>query len=364
VKWRSSAPAIAKVDSRGRVTARRAGTATIVASSDGLEARAELTVTAAARKRAPLRPVVALAATAAAGLVIWAVVSQFDDDPRPAGAISAGTLATIPAPAVAPTATPTATPTARAPAPAAVAVPVAVPADTTIASIELADQSPMAMETGEVKLLIASAANRRGEPIPTVRIDWETSNPAVATVDVDGVLSAVAGGRTMVTARVGELTRVLAVDVRQATAARDSVQPADSTPASPSVVVEAGLPAGVRAPSESEARAIADSVVAMIGRRVVRVSQLVRADPEPGALFHQFLDSLTPTARLAGTPVVSDVQPTSARVAFGVVLEWEATPTMSRERTVNLESVLETVRGGWAIRELRFPNGFTTQPPR
>jgi hypothetical protein len=53
---------------------------------------------------------------------------------------------------------------------------------------------------------------------------------------------------------------------------------------------------------------------------------------------------------------VSDVRATSARVSFSVVLEWEA--PAKRERTVNLETVLDAVRGGWSISEIRFPTGF------
>ena len=45
------------------------------------------------------------------------------------------------------------------------------------------------------------------------------------------------------------------------------------------------------------------------------------------------------------------------RVAFGVVLQWDA-GTTHRERTANLETVVEPVKGGWAIREIRFSGGF------
>jgi len=39
-------------------------------------------------------------------------------------------------------------------------------------------------------------------------------------------------------------------------------------------------------------------------------------------------------------------------------MQWR-TLTSRRERTVNVEAVLDAVRGGWSIRELRFPGGFT-----
>jgi len=56
--------------------------------------------------------------------------------------------------------------------------------------------------------------------------------------------------------------------------------------------------------------------------------------------------------------VVGEVRTTSATVIFGIVLDWEA-GTARRNRTVNVECVMDAVRGGWAIREIRFPGGFT-----
>ena len=96
----------------------------------------------------------------------------------------------------------------------------------------------------------------------------------------------------------------------------------------------------------------------MIERQTMRLSQLARSAGEPGAQFQRFLEANSPNAKLAGAPTVSALGAGSAKVAVGVVLGFEKAEA-SRERTVSLEYVVEAVRGGWAIREIRFPNGFT-----
>jgi uncharacterized protein YjdB len=447
VTWRSLTPAIATVDSKGFVRARRAGTAIIVAASNGLETRVEIPVTESASRRLAVRVAVGAGIAIAAMLAIWALSRKPDGRLPAASATAAGTVAMVPAAAqpVAPSVAPT------------VRTPVSVPTDSTIASLVLTDASPITIEVGEVRPSIVQALNKGGELVPASRIGWELSNPAVASVDADGGVTALAVGRTLITARAGQLTRVVAVDVREAsvmrmrlTVARDSLQVGDSTTASvqaldtrdtalerkitwrssnptvatvdgrgvvraesvgqATIMASAGalgdsvaivvssataaagdstvdtvrvapsstrqiapptrgplgtvtprevsaLPAGARVPSEAESQTVVDSVVGMIGRRVVRVAQLTRGAGEPGVQFQQFLEQNTPSASLAGAPIVHDVRATSARISFGVVLEWEA-PT-KRERTVNLECVLDAVRGGWAIREIRFPTGFT-----
>src|SRR6185295_3987516 len=127
-----------------------------------------------------------------------------------------GALDTAPAVApVVPAATPklAAAPVARVP----------VPADTVVAALELTDPSPMAIEVGETKMLVAKVTNQRGELIPTTRVEWEASAPAIATVDSEGVLMALAPGRSLVTAKVGNRTRVLAVDVQPSSVGRVTV---------------------------------------------------------------------------------------------------------------------------------------------
>jgi hypothetical protein len=96
----------------------------------------------------------------------------------------------------------------------------------------------------------------------------------------------------------------------------------------------------------------------MIERRVVRLDQLTRGDTVSGPKFRKFLETNEPSARVAGTPNVGDAKSPGTHVTFGIALQWDA-GTTHKERTVNLECVLEPVRGGWAIREIRFPTGFS-----
>jgi hypothetical protein len=294
-----------------------------------------------------------------------------------------------------------------------------MPADTVVATLELTDRSPLGVEVGETRSLIARVLNKSGELLPTVPVAWESSSPEVAKVDVDGVLTALGVGRALVTARVGERTRVVAVDVREAKLARmtvsvahDSLQVGESTTATATVLNRRGAPveetvgwkssnesvatvdergtvyalgtgrttiiasAGARSdsvavvviarganapaertPSENEMRAVADTVIELIEKRVVRLAQLMRADSAASTRFQSFLETNQASAKLAGTPSVKDAKASGVRVAFGVVLQWQ-TDTARRERPVNMEAVLDPVSGGWSIRELRFPSGF------
>jgi serine/threonine-protein kinase len=448
VTWRSLTPRIATVDSSGLVRPRRVGTATIVALSGELETRVEIPITAASR-RIPL----GAALGAAVGLAIVAgivFIARAPNERRVAASDTAtGTVAAAPATTTTAPAAPTTTRAGRAPIPTA-------STDTVIVALTPADPSALAIEVGETRSLIVQALNKAGELVPAARVEWELSNPAVATVDSDGVVTATAAGQTTITARIGRLTRVVPIAVRDATGyrmrialARDSLAVGDSATLSvhafdrrdravkvsvawrssnanvaavddrgviraesvgrATIVASAGslgdtvtvvvlpvvtaaddstvdsvrvapssvrqmvappraasstvaprevsaLPAGARAPSETELRSVTDSVISMIDRRIVRLAQLTRGAGEAGAQFQRFLDDNSPSSRLGGAPVVSDVRATSARVSFSVVLEWEA--PAKRERTVNLETVLEAVRGGWSIREIRFPTGF------
>jgi serine/threonine-protein kinase len=347
VTFRSADATVAEFDASGSVTGVAAGRTTAVVSVGGVEARLIITVNPTRTtqfaalesppQRFPVRALVAVGVLGAVALAAWGIARKPNAVQPLASTASAGALDTTPpvAPAVA-AATPklTATPAVRGP----------VPADTVVAALELTDPSPMAIEVGETKMLVAKVTNQRGELIPTTRVDWEVSAPAVATVDSDGVLIAVAPGRSLVTAKVGDRTRVLAVDVQASSVGR--------VPAS---IVRDSLQPGESAPNESEAQAIVDSVVVMVERQTVRMSQLARTAGDVGAQFQKFIETNNPTAKLGGPPVVS-----GAKVAVGVVLQWEKPDAQTRrERTVNVELAIEPVKGGWAIRELRFPNGFT-----
>ena len=426
VTFRSADESVATIDSDGRISGVSPGRTTAVVTVGGVSATVIITVDAIAvptaempvqrRRRPPIAIGLAAAAVAAIGLTALFIARRPNDTPRvvasaPTPTASAGTVAPPVAPAPSAPA-----PVASRPTPAA---PVRTPADTVVATLELTDRSPLAVEVGETRSLIARVLNKSGELLPTVPVAWESSSPTIAKVDVDGVLTALGTGRALVTARVGERTRVVAVDVGEAklarmtvSVARDSLQVGESTAASATVLNRRGAPvaetvgwkssnesvatvdergtvyalgpgrttiiasAGARSdsvavvviarganapaertPSENELRAVTDSVIGLIEKRVVRLAQLMRADSAASTRFQSFLETNQPSAKLVGTPTVKDARASGVRVAFGIVLDWQ-TDTARRERTVTMEAVLDPVSGGWSIRELRFPSGF------
>jgi serine/threonine-protein kinase len=436
VTFRCADPGFATIDADGLLRGVTPGQTTAAVSVADASASVIITVERAftatlgvvpapARSRRPL-----LIGVAAALVVVTGAAALFATH-KPKEQV----LAAAPS---APTPTQTTSPGTVAPKPVALPpkavpnVPPVIPADTVVATLELTDPSPLALDVGETRSLIARVLNKSGELLPTVPVRWESSTPSVAAVDVDGVLTAAGVGRTLVTARVGQRKRVVTVDVKEAvpvrvsvSIARDSVQVGESVPASAQVfdrhnapfaqgvawrslnenvatVDEGGVvhalgagratvvatagkladsvsivvlgaaqrasevpaaptpasPSAPAAPTAADAQAIADTVVTMIERRVVRLDQLIQGDTVAGPKFRRFLDTNEPSAKLSAAPNAGEVRSGAVRVAFGVVLEWEA-GTTHRERTANLETVVESVKGGWAIREIRFPGGFT-----
>jgi uncharacterized protein YjdB len=96
--------------------------------------------------------------------------------------------------------------TPRSPAPASVSM------RPRIASVEVT--SPTAsVEAGECIVLAAVARSESGDRVSESRFKWSSSNPAIATVDSAGVLSAVAPGLTTITASSGAVTGQVDVSV-------------------------------------------------------------------------------------------------------------------------------------------------------
>src|SRR5260370_36778371 len=71
-----------------------------------------------------------------------------------------------------------------------------------VVEVQVAPPS-ITLKVGEKSGLLATAFDRVGNVIPTVRIIWSSNNVAVAKVDNNGTVTAVAGGGAIIEARVG-----------------------------------------------------------------------------------------------------------------------------------------------------------------
>ncbi len=106
-----------------------------------------------------------------------------------------------------------------------------------VAEVQVAPPS-LTIKVGERSGLLATAFDRVGNVIPTVRVIWSSNNVAVARVDNQGTVTGVAGGVAIIEARVGTRKGQAAVQVvGAAPAGGGAVTPAGATP-------PAGKPAG------------------------------------------------------------------------------------------------------------------------
>src|SRR5882672_8893829 len=105
-----------------------------------------------------------------------------------------------------------------------------------IAEVQVAPPS-VTIKIGERSGLLATAFDRIGNVIPTVRIIWSSNNVAVARVDNNGTVTGVGGGVAIVEARAG---------TRKGQAAVQVVGAPPAPPATPPVV-GASPPAGAQA---------------------------------------------------------------------------------------------------------------------
>src|SRR2546430_5904142 len=106
-----------------------------------------------------------------------------------------------------------------------------------IAEVQVAPPS-VTIRIGERSGLLATAFDRAGNVIPTVRIIWSSNNVAVARVDNNGTVTGVGGGVAIVEARAGTRKGQAAVQVVGAAAA-----PPQTPPGSPPAGGQAQPPA-------------------------------------------------------------------------------------------------------------------------
>src|SRR5690242_21885467 len=99
-----------------------------------------------------------------------------------------------------------------------------------VAEVQVAPPS-ITIKIGEKSGLLATAFDRAGNVIPTVRIIWSSNNVAVARVDNNGTVTGVAGGVAIVEARAGTRKGQAAVQVVGAAPAPTPTVGAASPPA-------------------------------------------------------------------------------------------------------------------------------------
>src|SRR5947199_5416428 len=93
----------------------------------------------------------------------------------------------------------------------AVCSPLAVRAQT-VAEVQVAPPT-VTIRVGERSSLLATAFDRIGNVIPTVRIIWSSNNVGIAKVDNNGTVTGVANGVAIIEARVGARRGQAAVQV-------------------------------------------------------------------------------------------------------------------------------------------------------
>ncbi len=94
-----------------------------------------------------------------------------------------------------------------------------------VASLTIAPD-PATVEPGATLALVARPTSALGLELPDRSVQWESADAAVASVDVDGVVTGVATGTTVITAAVEGVSRSVTVDVRRVVA-EVAVEPDD-----------------------------------------------------------------------------------------------------------------------------------------
>src|SRR2546425_1427 len=107
-----------------------------------------------------------------------------------------------------------------------------------VSEVQVAPPS-VTIKVGERSGLLATAFDRVGNVIPTVRFIWSSNNVSVAKVDNDGTVTGVGGGVAIVEARVGPRKGQAAVQVFGAPAAGGPAGAASGQPAAPTRAGEA-----------------------------------------------------------------------------------------------------------------------------
>ena len=204
MQWSSSNPSVATIDANGALTAVAAGATQITATSGASSATATVRV---------IRRVSTIVMGPDPASVVVARTLQLVAVPKAADGKDAGDLADRAITwSVANTGTVRATVSATGlvtgvyPGNADVTVSIDGITKTlrvAVTAAGLTINSPSVVYVGANASLTATAVDADGAVLPNVPVAWSSSNPGVATIDANGVLTAVAVGSTQVTATAG-----------------------------------------------------------------------------------------------------------------------------------------------------------------
>src|SRR5881396_762209 len=161
-----------------------------------------------------------------------------------------------------------------------------------VAEVQVAPPS-VTIRVGERTGLLATAFDRIGNVIPTVRIIWSSNNVNIAKVDNNGTVTGVGNGVAIVEARVGARRGQAAVQVTGGGPAQPPPAPPAAPPAGPPGPDPlAGQPAGT---GPAAALRLEPGVVYLLASENTRVSpRALREDGSPAAPVMVTWTSLRP----------------------------------------------------------------------
>jgi uncharacterized protein YjdB len=165
-----------------------------------------------------------------------------------------------------------------------------------VAEVQVAPPT-LTIKVGERSGLLATAFDRVGNVIPTVRIIWSSNNLAVAKVDNNGTVTGVGNGVAIVEARYGPRKGQAAVQVSGGAGAPPPTAPPPTTPVQPPVSPGAPDPLGGQPAGSGPAAALRlePGAIYLLPSENTRVSpRALREDGSPAAPVAVTWNSLRP----------------------------------------------------------------------
>ncbi len=165
-----------------------------------------------------------------------------------------------------------------------------------VAEVQVAPPT-ITIRVGERSGLLATAFDRIGNVIPTVRIIWSSNNLAVAKVDNNGTVTGVGNGVAIVEARVGPRKGQAAVQVTGGTGSPPPANPPPVTPLQTPVTTGGPDPLGGQPSGSGPAAALRlePGAIYLLPSENTRVSpRALREDGSPAAPVPVTWNSLRP----------------------------------------------------------------------